>query len=805
MRKKFFLMLVASAAALIVSDAALAQNGGSAGDIIVTARKRQETILNVPVIETALPQALLDRRATTDLKDVANIVPGLKLSVANGILGTQVSLRGVGTTAINVGIDASVALNVDGLQITQSTAFASAVFDLAQIEVLKGPQSLFYGKNSPGGVIALHTADPTDKFELIGRYGHELEAHENREELIISGPVTDTLKLRLAGFYDTQDGYFHNIAVAVPGLGGVTPASGRAPNARNYTVRGTALWTPNSQLTARLKVNIAGTRTQSEYSQFVSCPDGTGAISPYFFPFLGNENCKLNRNTNVLSFNPKAFGGLPNNGIPFLDSKTQFGSLDLTFRPIDSISITSTTGYFHIRSHSLGSGGAATASGPTFVSRGMPLDRRDVTEEVRINSDFTGPLNFTAGGYYQHGRLNNRVNLPSNQTLNLNPNPAGPVIHLPATIGNYQEIVKINSISGFAQVRYQVVPQIELAAGARITHEKRDLAAFNYVSGSAVAFPTAVPTISSTNVSPEFTVTYKPSDDVTLFASYKKAFKSGSFTLTALTMPNPDLSFGDEEAQGFETGVKARLFDRSVTTSLAFYDYKYKGLQVGTVTPVTSGVPVNRTLNAGAAKVYGVDFDATYQPGFIDGLNLKGSLEWNHGRFQSLLGVPCYGGQTVAAGCNQGPVANGQFTTQDLSGLPLVRAPDWQASFGFDYELPVLEKLKLILANDNQYSSSYVTTLSRRADTFQSAYFKFDLSATLKAADDRWEVSVVGKNLGDKLTTGNCLLSNTQGGAVLGGQITGGTGRGPAGVDEAACFIDTGRAVWLRVTLRPFG
>src|SRR5262249_51471222 len=158
---------------------------------------------------------------TEDLKDVAKFVPGLALAASTGALGTQVSLRGVGTSAINAGIDASVALNVDGLQITQSLAYASAMFDVGQVEVLKGPQALFYGKNSPGGVISLRTADPTDKFEVIARYGHEFEAQENRSELIISGPVTDTLKLRLAGLYDVEQGFYKNVAFADPGTGAV--------------------------------------------------------------------------------------------------------------------------------------------------------------------------------------------------------------------------------------------------------------------------------------------------------------------------------------------------------------------------------------------------------------------------------------------------------------------------------------------------------------------------------------------------------------------------------------------------------
>ena len=780
-----------------------ASPGASAGDIIVTARKRQESIFNVPVVETALPAERLERRVTVDLKDLAKIVPGLQLASANGILGTQVSLRGVGTSAINVGIDASVSLNVDGLQITQGTAYASAIFDLGQVEVLKGPQSLFYGKNSPGGVIALHTNDPTDRTEITARYGHEFEADENRAELIVSGPVSDTLKLRLAGLYDHRGGFFHDNIVLPPNSGARVPNDRSLPHSTNYIVRGTALWTPSPDFTAKLKVNIAGQRTTGEYSQYKSCPDGTGR-APSGIVFLGGtEDCKLNRNTNVQFFNPAAFtGGLPDEGRQHLFSRLYYGTLELTYRPVPDISVTSVTGYFKIVSHSLGSGTASTYAGPGFVSIGTPLARRDVTQELRVNSDLSGPLNFTAGAYYQNGRLNNRVILPSNQFLNLDPVPTGPIIRLPAFLGNYQQIVDIDSISGFAQLRYKIVPELELAAGARFTHERRDLTAFNYASGSAVLFPTAVPRITSNNWSPEFTVTYRPTSDVTVFGSYKKAFKSGSFTLTALTTPNPDFSFGDERVSGFEAGVKSRFFDRSLATSIAFYDYKYKGLQVGAVTPATNGVPVNATLNAGAAKVYGIDFDATYQPPAIAGLALRGAVAWNHARFQQLDNVPCYGGQTIAAGCteNLNP-RTGLYTGQNLAGQPLVRAPDWQATFGFDYSLPVKGDMRLIFSNENQYTSRNLVNLGLRSDFYQPSYFKSDLTATLQGPDDRWEVALVGKNIGNKLTTGNCATVNGENGGVLGGQVTGGTGRGPAGVDELTCYVDSGREVWLRLTV----
>jgi outer membrane receptor protein involved in Fe transport len=766
------------------------------GEIVVTARKRQETMLDVPVVATAISQTQIERVQLVDLKDVAKLVPGLSMSQTLGVSGIQVSLRGVGTNAQNAGIDASVALNLDGMQITQGIAYSSAMFDLGQIEALKGPQALFFGKNSPGGVISIRSADPTDKFEVMARTGYEVEAAESRTQLVLSGPISDSLKVRIAGQYDKSQGYFKNNSVAIAGQGGQSPANRKGPSNDGYVIRGTVLWQPGDQFDARFKMNFTKDRQLGGVGlQLVSCPDGVGTVGPRNIAFLGGENCVKDRIANVVAMDPTSFRYLADpSGILVNDTRQQFGSLELNYRPRPDITVTSVTSYYHLRFVSQQSAAGSTAAGPGLASLVFPFTRRDVTEELRVNSDFTGPLNFTFGGFYQKGRLRNHGGLSGNTALGIT-----------SVTSNYQHFVNIETISGFGQARYKIVPNVELAAGARFTHETRDLSVTNFASGTGVPFPTAVPKISSSNWSPEVTLTFKPTDNITTFAAYKKGFKSGSFQLSGPAGVNPDLSFGDERAHGWEVGVKARTEDRSLFASLAFYDYIYKGLQVGVSAVPLNGVPVARTLNAGGAKVYGVDFDIAYVPPQVDGLKLNGGLEWNHGRFTDMNGVPCWGGQMVSEGCNQARNPNTNlFTAQSMTGQPLLRAPDWQANFGFDYERSIGGDLVFGFSNSNKVSSRYLAILGQRADFYQPGYLKSDITMSLKNESNRWEVSVIGKNVGDKLTSGGCANSNAQNGISLGGITTGGTTRGAAGVDEVSCYMDRGREVWFRVTLRPF-
>ena len=525
-------------------------------EIVVTARKREESAINVPVIENTITQQRLEQLQVRDIKDTARLVPGLAISQNTGILGLQPSMRGIGTNAINAGIDQSISLNVDGLQLTQGVSYSAALFDVQRVEVLKGPQPLFFGKNSPGGVISVRTADPTDHYEAIARGAYETEAREYRTELIFSGPITPNLGIRVAGLYDRSQGFYHNVAVAAPGFGGQTPLAKRNPNTRTWQVRGTLLY-KGDQFDARLKVNVARDRLTGGFgNQYVHCPDGTNeAPFPFGIPFLGGEDCVKDRNLRVVDMNPANFSNLLlNNGVGYTRTKQQYGTLELNYRPTDALTVTSVTAYYKLDIRSLNNGSLATAAGPPFSSAGAPLARKEWTEELRVNSNYSGPLNFTVGGFYQDGTLTNKVDLISNR------------IFLPSTyLGRYEHFVDIKTWSAFGQLRWKPAAQFEVDAGVRWTDEKRRLTFNTLIPLSPTApatcpavpipgdpcplpagpFPTSVPKISSSNWSPELDLLYKPSEDVTLFVSAKRGYKSGSFNLTAPTFAtrNTDFSF----------------------------------------------------------------------------------------------------------------------------------------------------------------------------------------------------------------------------------------------------------------------
>ncbi len=801
MRKAALLAAVAAPVIGIWGTPALAQDNAPAetarvenGDIIVTARKRQESTLKVPVIETVLSSEVLLDRQVTNITGLTQQVAGLQ--IGNNVLsvGAQISLRGVGTSSLDAGVDQSVSLNIDGLQLTQGASYSVGMFDMAQVEVLKGPQALFFGKNSPGGVISIRTADPGDEVEVIGRASYGFEAREKRGELIYSLPLSDTVGLRIAGMYSDDDGYFFNKATALPGTGAATPKSDRYNSVNEYILRGTLVWKPDADVSLRLKLNNTRKKIIGGSAPMGSCPDGNGA--PAGIPFINPaDDCKIDRTFYVVDVLPSAFPEARNGGVPFQKYVTTFGTAELGWNFAPQISLNATTGYYTTRFDGMLNGVNSGFAGPTLIADNR-FKRRDFTQEVRIESDFTDkPINFLLGGYYQNARVSNRVWVGGNGAYGF-----------PGTLTSGINDVKIEALSAFGQLRWKPVEVLEIAGGVRYTDEKRrdDAASATSYFSALTPITIANPRLRSKNWSPELTVTYTATDDLTVFGALKQGYKSGSFIMTVPAAPGADNSFGDERVRGGEVGIKARMFDRAFSVESAFYYYKYDNLQVGANEVAVGGLPVIRTINAGKSTVYGVDLEMTYRPPTIEGLSARLAVNWNHARFTEFANAPCAGGQTIADGCNRvlNPLT-GRFQAQDLAGLPLPKAADWTLNGGVDYDTPVGHGLKLGLGVNAQYSSKFLKNLGRRDDFFQPAFAKLNANISLAAEDDAWELALIGNNLNNKYTAGNCTQFSGATGQVIAPPISGAATRNASGVDELACIPDPGRQVFLRLTLRP--
>lgn len=245
------------------------------GEIIVTARKRNEDLQETPVVVSVVTGEQLEAYGVKDVFGIAQFTPGLVTGESTGSAGATLFLRGIGSGESSPFVDQAVALNIDGVQIGSALILKAAELDMAQIEVLRGPQALFFGKNSPGGVISLKSADPGNEWEVIAKAAYEFQAREKRGELIVSGPLSDAVGLRVGARHSQMDGYFKVITSSTPPA--VPYPFSRFPGQEDTTLRAAMQFEPSSAITITPRMLYARTSlggSGSNFLQRIHCPFG---------------------------------------------------------------------------------------------------------------------------------------------------------------------------------------------------------------------------------------------------------------------------------------------------------------------------------------------------------------------------------------------------------------------------------------------------------------------------------------------------------------------------------------------------
>lgn len=794
-----------------------AETAPSQEDIIVTARKRSEGLMSVPVTISALSATELNRYNSADLTKIGEMTPTVIVSSYKAASGGSIAIRGISSPATQIGFEQAVSVSIDGVQTSNGRIATLGFFDLRQVEVLKGPQALYFGKNSSAGVISLTSAGPTRDLEIGGRATYEFVGDEATIESYIAGPITPNFGARLAVRYRDLKGWMYNDArtlanpfytAALP-AGVATLPGTRSPRVGDDDLLGrlTLEFTPSTAFKATFKLFGAQSHDQGNGSALQNigpCPTGQPKVYGIADPF--SECLRDNHTSNgdiPTAIATTAARGNPS-GVATGNADVIFSSLNLSL-DLGRFNIASTTGYSRVHNYSFSGLDSSVFSQLLSVEENTD---RGFSQELRLTSDFAGPINFMAGGYFQVTDLDffNATKLRDDTGYN-------------AASGRFEtwEAVanlKGRTLSAFGEVRWDILPKIELAGGLRYTSEhktfsKRNLygiGAFNTLTtvfpGSTDPTPGVMAgTFEDNNLSPEVTLTYHPDSHSTIYAAYKTGFKSGGFGLqtpfnTAVRIA--DFDFGSETARGFELGAKGEFFNRRLRITSALFNYKFSDLQVTTYDATTVSFKIN---NAGAVQQFGGEIEAQFA--INDNLSLRGALTYVRNRFENYIGQ-CYGYTIPAAqaltaaappGCSFVLTAAGtRFLTaagapvlqQDFDGRTPPRSPDWAGNAGFVYTAPIREGLKFELSGDAFYSASYYAGDSAAPSTVQDAFWRFNASARLMGGDGRWEVAVLGRNL-----TNNYYL-------LYGGDRTGGTSV-PLTIGEQRGVVARGREVSLQL------
>ena len=749
-------------------------------EILVVARNVEESLQEAPVAVTAIGGETLDIFRIDEATDLLSRIPAMNVSVGGSGAGAQITLRGVGSSFISNAFDSAVALNYDGVSVSTQRLLQSAFFDVEQVAVLKGPQSLYFGKAASAGVLSLRSANPTDAWESSFKTSYEFEEEGTTFGGYISGPLTETLGFRLAGEFQ-QIEKFVEIADG-------NPTADPDRGLDNLIARATFLWEPTDKITANFKVDYNKQRSDILNNSIdIFCgadgvPDpsvllgGLFGATPGIDLFLPTHDCDIDdgrftgpdANALIDTVPPGSPGEGRDIFRAYNDTDILFSRLQLDIELNDNFDLTVLTGYLDLENeyndtfNSTGQNPDGSAAG---LSAPFENTLEQTTLELRLASSFDGPFNFQLGGFWEDRDIGHKTsqNAFNPSLLGLFGPPFGPD---PVTGATFDWLadrpIEAEALSFFASADIQLSDKWELSGGVRWTDEEKSTSvAFPFVHAGVVAIFGTVSSgfqspdikFEDDNVSPEVVLRYLINDNVSVYGAYKTGFKSGGVdnntlpTGSVVGLINPDpavvaasselLRFESEESKGWEIGLRSQFLDRSVTLNLTGYRYVYEDQQIQLFDP---GVFAFRTFNAGEVTTQGIEADF-YWTTSVPGLSFSGS--W------AILDAEITGDFFPSGTAGVG---------DNLRGRDGGFAPEVSGNLAINWETKLSDGLMLRFSPNIAYKDEYFVGAGFAFDPVtnptgalvQNSFTTLDLNISLYPPNESWRVSLIGKNLGDE-------------------------------------------------------
>ena len=751
------------------------QSGGLA-DIVVTATRRDSRLQTTPIAVSVIDSSLIQQAAPRNIGDLAAFVPNFSASTITGFNAASFAIRGVGQTNIIVYFEPPVAVLVDDFVVPSVQTQLLDTFDVAQVEVLRGPQGTLFGKNTTGGAVTVRTKRPVmNQFGAEARFQYGSFNTQKIQGALNIPLVNDKLALRVVGGYDKDDGYYHNGACYGPVTGffvankfqGVSGClDGRRIGGRKVAnARAKLLFEPTPGLRMLAQYEWLRDRSDSVPSVNVNGEfTGSGA-------FLTDLLHTVRPNPNSSDPLDNAAITTRNSGLVNIE-KGQRVSVDGFYLNSDLDvgpgTLTSVTGYRFQRTRLPNSyaGVAPTAAdGQTlsFFDASRDDDRKTFQQELRFASKFEGPFQIVAGGFYQHESIDFCVA----QILGFLDLINGPLLFGP----NWNDTPyilcsaqKSSSKAVFAEGTYKITPTITFTAGARYTWEKKnwlgrqqafvptlnggfdptivvneplDASVYNYSAG--------VITLKAKANKPTYraSIGWQAAPSIFTYATYSRGFKGGGFN----DQIGGFATFGSnldkfrsaaratqpETADSWEAGIKSEFYNHRLRFNLTGFHVKYKDLQkqLNVRLPVVGQPDQQATVfvNAASAVVNGLELETSAVP--MRGLTLRGVLGYQDGKYKTYT--------APGAGYN-------------LADAPLDRAPKWQWTLDGTYEVPIASFKATFNGNVNYVGRNLFTQDIDQilGNTFLNARTLVNASVTLSDVDDHYYARLIGRNLTDK-------------------------------------------------------
>jgi iron complex outermembrane recepter protein len=761
-------MTVASQASAqtAASNAAAARPADALEEIVVTAQLRKEDLQQVPVSAQVVGGQLLIEQNRNSMDDLTQTLPAVHVG-GGGDFANSLFIRGIGSGG-NPAFDQSVATFIDDVYFGRSRASGATFLDLDRIEVLKGPQSTFFGNNAIAGALNIVTKKPGDTFDasarvLYGMYGqYAVEAESTL-------PVNDKLSFRVAGIADGGTGWIKNVNT-----------DDDAPNTNNKAGRITALFKPDDSLDVMLKIEGSRNRTagtdQGIPLQYADCP----APAP-IGPNQGGVFCGQALALHIpIGLDQNENSGLPGQ-MSLLDT---FSSVLTADYRVADLTLTSVSGFYKYDFSSRGD----QVGFPQFLNTHSSWENyNQFSQELRVASPTGQTIEYLAGVYFQTDRLSQNIELNAPFV-----DAYGPLLGIPADLlplaWNPGFSQKEDVYSVFGSLSWNVTDQLKLTAGLRGSSTKKDFSGYNRYGTSDQLYGgfTPIPLVyqqawsitegapgsislnrTDNAALPSAKIQYQLNRDAMLYFSYSKGFKAGGFN-GAQPFNSPDnLVFGPEHVNAYELGLKSKWLDDKVLFDIDVFRSDYKDLQAdASIFEPTADAYTSVVRNAAASRSQGVELETQWA--VTRDFRLAANVTYLDSIYVSypnaspdVLQVYCQANFKAATAATLTPYCSPYFgPPATAGGVPTIQAfhslagqqtpfaPRWSGSINARYTLlPGAYKFTTELS---PYFSSSFNEQQAPYVLGTAGYVRWDARLTLEPQEGRWAVDLIGKNLADR-------------------------------------------------------
>lgn len=717
---------------LSISTAALAQTSPASpdalGEIIVTAQRRPERLQNVPVSVTAVSSDTLKARGLNDLAQIALAAPSLQAGTDNNF-----AVRGVGTSAFSNSIESSVAFAQDEVNLTNA-ALIYPFFDIAQVEVLNGPQGLLFGRNASAGLLNVSTIKPK-LGQTSGNFDLELDSRPTAANdsygIIARGgvnlPLGPIAALRFSAYKDYQ-------TPLVQAVGATNPGVRNELDQRRFGLRAALLIQPSD----KFSLMISGDHGQDRgvLGLFDTTYRQLGAGSLNAAPLAASGIVAAPGNLASAGNNGR-YRDINRSGVQAKATYTLDNGLEIS-------NIAAWKGYTLSQQIDID----GTASNGADINR-TTSSFNQFSNELRIALPSGNKLSGQAGLYVFHSRLNEKAQIAGNNYF-----PSFLLPNYPFCVGatavsgafpptcsvsnayflGFDRLVRQNndSLAAFGQLTYKVTDAFQLIGGARVTRDIVSIALTQNQQRYFVPFGISVAgyneRYSNTNFSYKLGAQYNFTRDLMAYATFGRGYKGPGFNNNA-SKAGASLVVRPETNNNIEIGVKSSWFQRRLVVNLSAFQSKFTNYQVQSFDLTTSSFT---TQNAATLKSKGVELSVTTRP--LHGLTLTGNATFLDSKYGDFAGAQCAPGQ----GCN----------TFNAAGRRAILAPSFTGSIDAMYEFNGDGDIRPFIDVNFYHRSSVLYTVQPAAGTTFGA--ANNLGASLGAKGNNWRASVFCRNCTDQ-------------------------------------------------------